>query len=260
MPLVEHLQELRSRLIKSVLAVAVGSVAGWFLSLPLMEALQQPLTEISAESQAQVNLNFSGIADPFNLRLKLAFFLGITLASPIWLYQSWAFIVPGLNRKEKRYAIVFVTAAIPLFAAGIGLAWLVLPNAASFFVELAPDNSTQYLNAGKYLTFVTQMMLAFGIAFVMPLFLVGLNLAGVVTARTLAKGWRLATFLCFLFAAMASPTAEVATMIALALPMVGLYFGAVGIAWFVDRRRARSRADDPVSNTPYDEASPLSPP
>lgn len=259
MSLVEHLRELRSRLIRSALALVLGTIGGWFLYQPILEMLQRPLTAIGAERHALVTLNFAGISDPFNLRLKIAFYLGVVLSSPIWLYQSWAFVVPGLTRREKRYAIGFVSAAVPLFLAGIGLAWLVLPNAISFFSDLAPSDTTQVIDAGTYLTFVSRMLLAFGIAFVIPLFLVALNLVGMLSAQAMVKGWRLATFLSFLFAAMASPTPEAGTMIALAMPMVGLYFGAVGIAWVVDRRRARSHADDPVFGVSDDEASPLSP-
>lgn len=257
MPLREHLRELRSRLLRSALAIGLGAVAGWFLYQPLIDALQRPLTHIGEQRNALVTLNFGGISDPFNLRLKLAFYLGLAVASPVWLYQLWAFIVPGLTRREKRNAIAFVAAAVPLFTAGIGLAWLVLPNAIRFFSDLAPSQTTQVIDAGAYITFVTRMMLAFAVAFVIPLLLVALNLVGVLSARALAKGWRIATFLCFLFAAMASPTPDAGTMIALALPMVGLYFAAVGVAWFVDRRRARTREEDPVFGLSDDEASPL---
>ncbi len=257
MPLREHLRELRSRLIRAVLAISAGGVGGWFLYQPLIASLQRPLTQISAQRHALVTLNFAGISDPFNLRLKLAVYLGVVVASPVWLYQLWAFIVPGLTRREKRYALGFVAAAVPLFSAGIALAWMVLPNAIRFFSDLVPSKSTQIIDAETYLTFVTRLMLAFGVAFVVPLMLVALNLVGVVSARALGKAWRVATFLCFLFAAIASPTPDAGTMIVLALPMVALYMGAVGIAWSVDRRRARREAADPLAGLSDDEASPL---
>ena len=125
-----------------------------------------------------------------------------------------------------------------LFAGGIAIAWLVLPNAVTFFADFAPDGTSILPSADTYLTFVTRIMLAFGIAFVLPLFLVGLNLLGMISAMTMAKGWRIAVFLCFLFAAIASPTPDAGSMLALAFPMVALYMGAVGVAWLVDRRRA----------------------
>ena len=257
MPLREHLRELRTRLLKAVLAIGLGAIAGWFLYQPLISALERPLTAIGKQRDTLVTLNFGGISDPFNLRIKLAIYLGLALASPIWLYQLWAFIVPGLTRREKRYAMAFVGAAVPLFAAGVGLAWMVLPNAIRFFSDLAPSKTTQIIDAEAYLTFVTRLMLAFAIAFVVPLLLVALNLVGVVSARALGRAWRVATFLCFLFAAVASPTPDAGTMVALALPMVALYLAAVGIAWIVDRRRARRRAGDPTAGLPDDEASPL---
>jgi sec-independent protein translocase protein TatC len=147
-----------------------------------------------------------------------------------------------------------VAAAVPLFAAGIGLAWLVLPNAIRFFFEFTPQGAANLISADEYLTFVTQIFLAFGIAFVIPLLFVGLNLVGVLSALTLAKGWRIAVFLIFLFAAIASPSPDAGSMLALAFPMVGLYLVAVGICYLNDRRRLRR---NPFAELDDDEASPL---
>src|SRR5919202_459057 len=243
MPLREHLRELRHRLIKSGMAVVVGAVVGWFLYQPIFGALVRPINDLVRErAGADAKVIFSQVASPFNLQLMLAFYLGIVVSSPIWLYQLWAFIVPGLTRREKRYAMSFVAAAVPLFLAGIGLAWMVLPNAVRFLTEFTPKGASNYINADDYLTFVTRIMLAFGIAFVTPLLLVALNMVGILPARSLAKGWRIAVFLCFLFAAVASPTPDAGSMLALAFPMVGLFMLAVGIAYLNDRRRARRAA------------------
>jgi diacylglycerol kinase (ATP) len=146
---------------------------------------------------------------------------------------------------------------VPLFLAGIWLAWLVLPNAVHFLLGFTPAGTQNIITAGEYFTFVLQILITFGIAFVTPLLLVALNMVGVVSAATLAKGWRLAVFLCFLFAAIASPTADAGTMLALAFPMVGLYMLAVGIAWLTDRRRARRAAQSELAGLGDDEASPL---
>jgi sec-independent protein translocase protein TatC len=254
MSLRDHLRELRRRLIWAGLAITVGTVIGWFLYDPLLQALQTPLNRIGAEHGTLVKLNFSDVASPFNLKLKLSFYLGVVVASPIWIYQTWAFIVPGLTRKEKRYTVGFVGTAIPLFLAGIGLAWLVLPNAMEFFSSLTPTGSSQLIDADTYLTFVTRVMLAFGLAFITPILLVALNLAGLLPANTLARGWRIAVFACFLFAAIASPSPDAGSMIALALPMVGLYALAVAIAWTNDRRRAR-RDQRELRDLPDDQAS-----
>jgi sec-independent protein translocase protein TatC len=258
MPLGEHLRELRQRLIKAGIAILVGAVIGWFLYQPLFEALVRPIIDLTHERVgADAKVVFPQVASPFNLQLKLAFYLGVVVSSPVWLYQLWAFIVPGLTRREKRYAFSFVAAGVPLFLAGIGLAWMVLPNAVKFLTEFTPRGAANYINADDYLTFVTRIMLAFGIAFVVPLLLVALNLAGVLSARALGRGWRVAVFLCFLFAAIASPTPDAGSMLALAFPMTGLYVIAWFIAWLHDRRKARQAGADPLAGLSDDEASPL---
>src|SRR3954469_679128 len=258
MPLREHLRELRTRLIKSGIAILVGAVVGWFLYPWLFAELTKPLEDIvKLHPDRFVKVNFGQVASPFNLQLKLSFYLGFVLSSPVWLYQLWAFIVPGLTRREKRYALAFVAAAVPLFAAGLGLAWLVLPNAIRFLTDFTPKDSANIITADDYLTFVLRIILAFGLAFVVPLLLVALNLVGILPARSLAKGWRVAVFLCFLFAAIASPTPDAGSMLALAFPMVGLYMIAVGIAFVNDRRKARRAAADGFEDLSDDEASPL---
>jgi sec-independent protein translocase protein TatC len=254
MPLREHLREFRSRLIKIAVAVSIGAVAGWFIYDPLIAALKAPLVAVAHQRDVLVDINYGEIASPFNLKLKISFLIGVAVASPIWLFQLWAFIVPGLTKREKRYALGFVAASLPLFAAGLGLAWLVLPNAIVFFAEFVPARSTQLIDADRYLTFVTQVFLAFGIAFVVPVLLVALNMVGVLSGRSLANSWRIAVFLVFLFAAIASPSPDAGSMIALAVPMVGLYLIAVAIALLNDRRRGKN---DPFAGLDDDEASSL---
>src|SRR5689334_18262259 len=243
MPLRAHLRELRNRLLKAGLAIMVGAVVGWFLYNPLFEALIRPILDLANKrAGADAKVILPQVATAFNLQLKLSFYIGVVVSSPVWLYQLWAFIVPGLTKREKRYAIAFVAAAVPLFLAGITLAWFVLPNAVTFLTEFTPKGASNYINADDYLTFVTRIMLAFGIAFVTPLLLVALNMVGILPARSLAKGWRIAVFLCFLFAAVASPTPDAGSMLALAFPMVALFMIAVGIAFLNDRRKARRAA------------------
>jgi len=256
MPLREHLRELRNRLLKAGLAIAAGAVLGWFLYTPLLRELTAPITNGSTADDLR-RLNFNGPVDPFNLKVKLSIYLGIVVSSPVWLYQLWAFVLPGLTKRERRYAMSYLAAAVPLFLAGVGLAWLVLPNALTFFFDLTPQGGANLLNANDYLTFVTRLILAFGIAFVVPVALIGLNQLGIVTALQLARGWRIAVFLVFLFAAMASPTPDAGSMLALAFPMVGLYMAAVGVAWLFDRRKAKRRAADPMASLSDDEASSL---
>ena len=251
MPLREHLAELRRRLLYSAIAIALGALGGWFVYPRLFQAVQQPLLTIARERGIKANINFADLMGAFNLHLSMSMYLGILLASPVWLYQLWAFIVPGLTTREKRHAVAFSAVGAPLFMGGIWLGWMVLPNAE------------------KYFAFVTRLLLAFGLAFLMPLFLVAMNLAGMVRAVTLARGWRVAVFLVFLFAAIASPTPDAGSMLALALPMCGLYAIAVGFSALVDRRRAKRAAfanlsDDETSDldapTPIEDPTPIDDP
>jgi sec-independent protein translocase protein TatC len=254
-----HLREFRSRVIKAGLAIGAGSVAGWFAYDRLSAALTAPLDAVAKASHRKVAVNFQDLTSAFNLHVSLSLYLGLILSSPIWLYQFWAFLVPGLTRKERNYALAFVGASVPLFLTGIAMAWFALPNAARFLIGFAPANSTSYLSAQEYLDFVTRLMLAFGVAFVLPVLLVGLNMVGILSAKTLIKGWRVSVFLCFLFAAIASPTPDANSMIFLALPMVVLYFVAVGISWLNDRRRAKRDAAQGFGDLADDEASEITP-
>lgn len=257
MPLREHLRELRNRFMKAGIAILVGAVGGWFVYHPLYDALQQPLLDAAKAHGVEANINFGDITSAFNMQLKLAVYVGLVLASPVWLYQLWAFILPGLTKKERNYALGFSFFAVLLFGGGIALAWMILPNAVDFFAKFVPSGSSAFTTADGYIGFVTRLMLSFGVAFVVPLVLVGMNMLGMISAMQLAKGWRVAVFTCFLFAAMASPTAEVSMMFLLALPMVALYLVAVCVAWFVDRRRGRraeTLGEDEASSIEVPEA------
>lgn len=256
MSLADHLRELRNRLLVCVLAVVVGGVVGWIQYKPLLYFLEQPLRSIEGrDGWGQVGLNYQGITTPFGLQLTVALWLGVILASPVWLYELWAFIVPGLTKKEKRMAMAFIAAAVPLFFAGCALANYVLPTAVRVLLEFTPEGQWNLIPADQYLAFVTRFILAFGLAFLLPVLLVALNVAHVLPAHLMLKGWRIAVIMNFVFAAMMTPTPDAWTMIALALPMCGLYFGAYGVAWLIDRRRAKNRPD--WSALADDEASPL---
>jgi sec-independent protein translocase protein TatC len=257
MPLRAHLAELRTRLLKCGIAILLGAVFGWFLYDPIFEELQKPLVEIAVERHINANINFTDIASAFNLQLKISVYLGLILASPIWLYQLWAFVMPGLTKRERRYGLAFVAAGVPLFLGGIALGWLIIPNAVQFFVGFAPEGTSILPSADIYLLFVTRLLLVFGIAFLLPLFLVALNLVGVLSSKRLGDSWRVAIFLIFLFAAIASPSPDVGSMLALAFPMVALYLVAWLITVAVDRKRARNRRESGWDDLPDDVASPL---
>ena len=255
MSLGDHLRELRRRFLVAAGAIAVGSVLGWVGYDPLFTRIMAPLRKIAAEREGLVNINFGGITQPFTVQLQVAMFVGVIVASPVWLFQVWGFIVPGLTKHEKRTSMAFIGAAVPLFLGGCWLAALVVPKAVEVLLGFTPEGAANLPDAALYLTFVTRFILAFGLAFLLPVFLVGLNVAHVLPARVMLKGWRVAVILIFVFAAMMTPTPDAWTMLALALPMVALFFAAVGVSTLLDRRRARHQPD--WANLDDDEASPL---
>lgn len=259
MALREHLAELRRRVVISVAAIVFGAVGGWFVYDWLLAELQRPLLEIAAEEGRDAQLNFADVAGSLNIKIKLSAYIGFVLASPVWLYQIWGFVTPGLTRRERRTSIAFVAVAVPLFLGGVAVAWSVLPNAVKILTEFTPEDASNIIDAQTYITFVTRLIIAFGIAFVIPLFLVALNLVGLLSGIALARAWRVSVFLIFLFTAIASPSPDAGSMLAMALPMVGLYLLAVGVCLLNDRRRRRRRENDPVFGMDDDEASPLSP-
>jgi sec-independent protein translocase protein TatC len=255
MSLGDHLRELRRRIVIAASAIVVGSVLGWFEYDSLFTQLMAPLRKLEAERGGLVNINFGGITQPFTVQLQVAMFVGVIVASPVWLFQVWGFIVPGLTKREKRTAMAFVGAAAPLFLTGCFLATRVVPRAVEILIGFTPQGAANLPDAALYLTFVTRFILAFGLAFLLPVFLVGLNVAHILPARVMLKGWRIAVLLIFVFAAVMTPTPDAWTMLVLAFPMVGLFYAAVGVSMLLDKRRARREPD--WAKVPDDEASPL---
>jgi sec-independent protein translocase protein TatC len=239
MALLDHLRELRNRLFKAAIGVIVGTVVGFIVYQPLLEALIKPIKDLNEKEGRAATLNFDGVASSFDLMVQVSVFLGVILSSPVWIYQLWAFIVPGLHKKERRLALSFVAAAVPLFISGVLLAWLVLPNAVRVLTDFTPVGGSNFISAEIYLAFVLRLLLAFGIAFLVPVVLVGLNLAGIVKGKQLVKSWRITIFLVCLFAAMAAPGADAMSMFYLAAPMLLLFFAAIGVCLLNDRRRER---------------------
>lgn len=250
MPVMDHLRELRKRVIIIVLLVAAGAVIGWFLYGHTLDVLRHPYCSVpkkyrfTPKGTGDCVLIYHGALEGFTTRLKVSVISGAVFTAPFWLYQIWAFITPGLRRNERRYTLIFVLISTVLFAAGMTLAYIVLSKGLQILLEQAGDGTQAQLTVGDYISFVTLMLVIFGAAFELPLIVVMANMAGVLSARVLKKSQRVAIFLIFLFAAVATPSTDPFTMCAMAVPMVLLFEGAVLYAVFHDRRKARRRAEE----------------
>ncbi|KQP01075.1 twin-arginine translocase subunit TatC [Leifsonia sp. Leaf264] len=239
MSLGQHLLELRKRLFLAAGGIVVGAIVGWFLSDFVWNALRVPVIQIVKAQHRNAVINYPDITSAFDLKLQIAFYIGIVISSPMWLYQIFAFFMPALSRTEKQYTFGFFFTAIPLFLAGCAAGWYVLPHVVDLMTSFAPPDDAAFINAKDYFQFVLKLVLAIGIAFVLPVFLVLLNFAGVISAKSIIGSWRWAILVIVLFTAIATPAADVVSMFLLALPMVVLYFAAWGVAWVHDRRAAR---------------------
>jgi sec-independent protein translocase protein TatC len=256
MTLLEHLRELRSRLFKASLGIVAGMIVGWFLSSWVMGLLRDPYCNATHTSGDKCSFIALSVTDPFGLQLKVALMVGLIVAAPVWLYQLWAFIAPGLHRTERRWAYLFATLAAPLFALGAWLAYLMLPRALDFLLHFGGNQIHYTLDVVRYIGFVTNLILLFGIAFEFPLVVMLFNIAGIATYKRLLSWWRAAVFAFFAFSAIAIPTGDPFSMTALGLGLTALYFGAVGFAFFNDRRRERRHRAE-FGEVGDDEASPL---
>jgi sec-independent protein translocase protein TatC len=261
MPLTEHLRELRSRLFKSGLAIGAGMVVGWVYYAQLFAWLSAPFEKVVKEAQAQgqeVTLALTGVADPFVLQVQVAAVAGVVLSAPVWLYQLWRFVTPGLHRNERRWALGFAAVATPLFAGGVLIAYTVLPYGLEILFGFTPQGVANIVSVDRYLSFFLRTMIVFGIGFLAPLLLVLLNFAGVLSAKRLISWWRWIIFIVFIFAAVATPTGDPINLILLAGPMLVLVGIAILVAYLNDRRRARKSPDEVDYDTlDDDEASPL---
>ena len=254
MPLLDHLREFRKRIIRSALFIFIAASIGWWRYNEIITTLARPVCDLKTAQATGSSkcgaLYISGVLGPLNLQLKVAFLVGIILAAPFWIYQLWAFIAPALHRKEKRNSILFITAATPFFAAGVALAYTILPTAIKVLFGFTPSSLSNLVKFDDYLDFVLRFILIFGIAFELPVFLVALNLVGILSGKSILRPWRLAIFGITFFVAAFSPTADPLSMAALAIPLIALYFAAGGIALIVDKRRerkSRALADDEAS-------------
>lgn len=242
MSLADHLREFRKRLMLAAAGILVGMVAGWLLYPLVFETLQAPILEIAERNDALVTVNFSGLASALDMQVKVSLLLGVVISAPWWLYQLWAFVAPGLRSTERKYTVGFLGAAIPLFFAGVVAASWVFPKASEILISFTPEGSSNLLDAQTFLTFWMRLVLAFGLAFVFPVVMVALTWTGIVRARTWLGGWRWAVMIIALSAAVLTPTPDAVTMLVMAVPMVILYFVAIGVGLLRERSVARRGA------------------
>ena len=262
MPLMDHIRELRNRVVKMALALAAGMVVGFIFFNPVWKVIERPLCSATIRGQTGcktlgVNMpSLDGPLDPFYLRVKVAVIVGVILSSPVWLYQIWAFIAPGLYAREKRWGYTFIGAAVPLFLAGVTLAYWSLGRSMHYLLGLTPTGVANILQVDQYMSFVMAMVLAFGIAFEVPLLIIMLNLAGILTHERFKKWRRVLIFGVFLIAGMANPSPDPTTMLILGGACAALVEVAEFIVWSNDRRRAR-RNPDPYAGLADDQLSPI---
>jgi sec-independent protein translocase protein TatC len=239
MTLVEHLTELRDRIIKSLIAIAVGMIIGFVFYPQIFDVLIDPYCKID-QVQQPCRLVIRAPLDGFTIRLKVAAYAGLFLASPVVLWQLWRFVTPGLYARERRYAIPFVVSAVLLFLSGAALAFWTIPKALQFLLTIGGDDLQPLLEPVQYLSFVTFMMLAFGVGFLFPIFLVFLQMAGVLSTQRLRSWRRYAIVLIVVVVAVITPSGDPYSLLALSIPMYVFYEGAIIVGYFINRSRARA--------------------
>ena len=241
MPLLAHLAEFRLRVFRAAVIIGIGFVANWFLYNEIVARLAQPVCNLKlAQAQGSSHcgaLYINGVLGPINLQIKVSLIAGLIVTAPLWIYQLWAFVAPGLHKHEKRRAFFFLCAATPFFAGGVYMGYRILPIAIRVLFGFTPSQLTNLINFADYLDFVLRVILLFGLAFELPVFLVTLNLLGAVTGKAILKPWRLWVFGITFFIAAFTPSADPFTMFLLAGPLILFYFAAGGIALLNDRRR-----------------------
>ncbi|MFB7380247.1 twin-arginine translocase subunit TatC [Kitasatospora purpeofusca] len=248
MALADHLRELRNRVVKSVLAIVLFTIVALIFHKQIETLLLKPLPQCTPDNLESTKgrcaqVSTIGLTAGFNWMLKVALTAAVVATVPVWLYQLWAFVAPGLHKHERKYTVIFMLCGAPLFLAGVTLAILLLPLTVEVLISFTPDKTTPILPPADYFDIATRLVMVFGLAFEFPLLLVMLNLVGVVTGKRLLSWWRGMVMGITVFAAFATPSADPLSMLALAAPIWALYFIAVGVAMLNDRRRARRNPD-----------------
>jgi sec-independent protein translocase protein TatC len=264
MPLMDHLRELRNRVVKAAIAIVLGMIVALCFSSPTIHWIMRPFCDasINGASGCKVigdQLTVTGIFDPLSLRVKLAFYLSLVATCPVWLYQLWAFIAPGLYKREKKWAYLFTGTAVPLFVAGAFLAYLVMDRGLHYLLGLTPGGVVALPSFDTYLSYFTGMIVGFGIVFELPLVIIMLNLAGILTHERFRKWRRLMIFGVFLIAGMVNPSPDPGTMLVLGGVAVALVEAAEVFVYFNDKRRARNNPN-PYAGLADDELAPVEKP
>lgn len=255
MALSDHLRELRARILKAAFVLLAGFIVALFFFDPIFAVINDPYQKAREALGAERTMaTTSGVAGGFILYLKLCGLTAVVATSPIWLYQIWAFILPGLHANEKRWTILFALIAGPLFLGGIALGYFTLPKGLEILIGFTQADLTNLVEFNDYLSFFTRTLLVFGIAFEIPVFVVLLNMAGVVKGKALGAARPWIVIGTFIFAAAATPSTDPFTMTFMAVPMIVLFLVSEVIARFNDRRRVRKAINAGLSP---DEASPL---
>lgn len=249
MTLMEHLMDLRNRLMIAVIVILVGTALGMVFAERVIQFLSDPYCNSLASAnesgetgtcEAVLNSPISHIA----LYLKISLYMALVGTSPVWLYQLWAFIAPGLHRHERRYAYMFIAIAAPLFLAGAVLAYFVVAHGIEFIMLLASSDFVILLNLEDYINFYLSVMVVFGAGFEFPLIMLMLNVIGLVTAKRMLGWWRIVVLISFIFTAVFTPTPDPFGMTALAIAMLILYLAACGVAYLNDKRRGINADED----------------
>ena len=260
MSLGEHLAELRRRLIISVLAVIAGTIVAFVFHHAILHVLTRPYCNLPASYRfepGRCTLVVTGVLDAFTVTLKLSLYVGLVLSSPVWLWQIWKFVTPGLHQNERRYAVTFVATSVALFGAGCVVAYFTLANGLHFLLSFATGGLTSLLTFDSYLSYVIAIVLVFAVSFEFPLLVIMLNLVNVLSYARLRRWTRAVIFGIFAFAAVATPTQDPFTMLALAVPITALYGLSLAFAFVHDRRAARRGDTSPYAHLADDELSPL---
>ncbi|MFL6155921.1 MAG: twin-arginine translocase subunit TatC [Marmoricola sp.] len=259
MALADHFRELRARLMRSLLVLLVTTIAAFFFYNQLLDLFVTPYRHavemLGGKSKVNSTIVLSGIASGLMLQLKLCATAGVVVSSPYWLYQIWAFILPGLHSAERKWTRIFVAVAGPLFFLGVAVGYYGLPRGLQFLISLnTPSDFSNLNDFNDFYTFVVRMLLVFGLAFEIPLFVIMLNLVGVVSGATLGRHRSWIVLGTFIFAAVATPSTDPFSMTLLAVPMTVLFLLSEIIARAIDRRRGRAAAATALDD---DTASPL---